>query len=401
MRSTTAPRSSTRIKPTATRMGAATSVALALAMSACGESPEVEADAGADGGAKADEGADADANGDAGGGVDVEADGDAGTSLDAHAEGDASESVDVVGDVAAGDPLAACLGESMPLAFARELPYATVGVGGAEGAFLVDWGTTFSTIDPSGFSPFSPTPVPGTTDQWDDFSFFGPWARVVLPVRDYSAFADPIRQAGILGTDFLALHPYMVDWTARRLGRLDPGCPGEVLAAAGLTALSTAGYYARDLSTLAPGVPNVPTVPVRIGRAEAPAQIDTGYDDALAGPALNINRAFRDRVAPDDLVRAPELDLVLTTCVPGVVEPVLAHRLADGVAVELVAEDGVAARREPGAIVFVKDTPAAANVCGGIGTWPDPAAQLGVSFMARAGRVVFDPVRSFVWISRQ
>lgn len=331
--------------------------------------------------------------------MDVDVDVDVHVGVDVHVREDAHLDVHEGEDVV--DPLAACLGQSVTLAFARDLPYATVSVGGDEGAFLVDWGTTFSTIDPTGFVPSAPTPVTGTNDQWDGFVFFGPWARVVLPVRDFSAFDEPVRQAGILGTDFLSIHSYLIDWSARRLTRFDSSCPVDAIVAAALRPLSTDGYYTDQPATLDPGVPNVPTVPVRIGRAEAPAQIDTGYDDALVGPALNVNRAFLDRIDPADLVRAPELDLVLTTCVPGVVEPVLAHRLADGLAVELVAADGVAARREPDAIIFVKDTPMAATVCGGIGTWSAPAAQLGVSFMARAGRVVFDPVRSTVWVAAQ
>jgi hypothetical protein len=177
------------------------------------------------------------------------------------------------------------------------------------------------------------------------------------------------------------------------------GCDDEALTEAGLVALSSAGTYVQDLDRLAPGAVNVPAVPVRIGGAVAPAQIDTGYDDTLVGPAININRAFFENVDSEALVRAPELDIVLTTCVPGVVEAVQAWRMRAGEAVELIGEAGDAARRYPDAIAFLKDTPAAARQCGGIGTWSEPGAQLGVSFVARGGRAVFDPWSSRVWVT--
>jgi len=303
----------------------------------------------------------------------------------------------------AADPLIACRGAVVPLRLARDLPYVDVGIGPDTGAFLVDWGTTGSAIDPSGFAPGTPTPVAGTTNRWDGFSFFGPWARVTLSVQDFSAFAEPFRQAGILGTDFLSLNVFVVDWTRGTLARAErgAGCDAATLEATGFVALSTEGHYARALGSLLPGVPNVPAIRVRLGAADVRAQIDTGFDDALAGPAVNVNRAWFDTLAPALLVRTPALDLVLTTCVPDVVEPVAAWRLADGAALELVADDGDAARVHPDAILFVKDTPAAASGCGGIGTWSTPGAQLGASFMARAGVVVFDPEESRVWLPRQ
>lgn len=77
------------------------------------------------------------------------------------------------------------------------------------------------------------------------------------------------------------------------------------------------------------------------------------------------------------LVRWPEGDKKLSTCVPGVVEQVEAYKLKSG-AVELMAMDG-----------------------GGIGTHSKPSAQLGGSFMADLGVVVFDPFAYRVWARKQ
>ncbi|MFO0744251.1 MAG: hypothetical protein U1F43_01065 [Myxococcota bacterium] len=249
----------------------------------------------------------------------------------------------------------------MPLLLAGRVPYATAAVGASRGAFLLDWGSTASVIDPTGMTPV-PSPVAGTTDHWADFAFFGGWGEVVLAPQDLSAFVGPPREAGIIGTDFLALNVYVVDWARGELSRAEPGqgCGDAALVAAGLRPLSTAGYFAKHLDDLLPGVPNVLAVPVRVGRAVAPAQLDTGYDDRVVSPAMNVNRAFFDAIGADvALVPAPELDVVLSTCT-GVAEPVSAWRLPAGAAVELVGMDGNAVRREPGAVIYLKETPAAA-----------------------------------------
>ncbi len=145
------------------------------------------------------------------------------------------------------------------------------------------------------------------------------------------------------------------------------------------------------------GCPNIPTVPVRIGHSLAVAQIDTGYDDGRHSPSVNINRAWLAalRAAGVKPQRWPEADLSLSTCA-GVAEQVWAYRLPEGLALELVGSDGRAVRRLEGVTLFLKDTPAAAGRCGGIGTWQQPAAQLGAS-VVNDGTLVVDPFAQRVW----
>jgi len=64
----------------------------------------------------------------------------------------------------------------------------------------------------------------------------------------------------------------------------------------------------------------------------------------------------------------------LSSCVHGEAERVLACRLSASGAVELVGSDGGAVRRLSGVTLFLKDSPAAIQSCGGIGTWSEPAA---------------------------
>jgi hypothetical protein len=344
-----------------------------------------------------------------------------------------SDSDDLVDHSPSGNGLAApaCLGERVDGRLAHGLPYLelTVGLGSdaRTGAFLLDWGTTRSTIDLAAF----PAPGPlahgcplvylGERCSFDDLDFFGSWGEVTFTTADHSAYDDTatggLRQAGILGTDFFATAVYSIDFApgSGAVYRAPGGafCDDGELATGGFVALSSVGFYSNDFEALKPlaavvdggsagaTVPNVPTVPLRIGGVVAQTQLDTGFADERVPHSINVNEAYYSAVAsahPDALVRAPELDLALTTCVSGLSELVDAYRLAPGYRAELettIPAGGVTGAADD-AVVFVKHTPPAARACGGIGTWDVPAAQIGASFFA--GRLVsFDPFRGLVW----
>ncbi len=151
-------------------------------------------------------------------------------------------------------------------------------------------------------------------------------------------------------------------------------------------------------------MPNVPTVPVRVGGADAFAQLDSGFDDTLAPRSLNVNAAFFDAImasGPSALMRDAASDLALTTCVVGVTENVEAYTLAPGRTLDFIGTAGDAVASLSDVRVFVKRTPAAAHGCGGIGTWTAPGAQVGANLHAALGRVVVDPFTSRVWIPRR
>ena len=286
------------------------------------------------------------------------------------------------------------------------MPYATVRVGAAAGYFVLDFASTRSTIDvTNGFTPGpAPQPKAGTADQFDGFDFFGSWGTVTLLLQDHSGIRGTVHQAGIVGTDFLMFDVYTVDYEHAAVYRAERGafCADDVLRAAGLAPLSTASYYASDPSRLAQGVPNVPTVPVRLGTAQAVAQLDTGFDDGGYRHAVNVNRAFFDaiRAAGVALEAVPAASMTLSTCVPGQTETVTAYRTPPGVTFDFLAADGTPARSAAGVWIFLEETPAEARGCGGIGTWTTPAAQVGASFYVEAKRVVFDPFSSRVWMGR-
>ncbi len=310
--------------------------------------------------------------------------------------------------VSPGPPLA-CLGEARPLVVSSGMPYTLVRVRGRDGFFVVDLGSDGSAISPGTFLPGSapdPRPLPGSADWFEGVDFFGLRGPLRLSVRDHQGIRGPLPQAGLIGTDLLRNHVVTLDYAGGLLHRAERGafCADADLRRAGFAPLSSQGYYGAPGAPLAcpaapqgGGCPNIPTVPVRIGRSRAVAQIDTGYDDGRHPPSLNINRAWLDelRAAGVRPLRWPEADLPLSTCA-GVAEPVLAYRLPEGLALELMGTDGRAVRRVEGVTLFLKDTPAAARRCGGIGTWGRPAAQMGAS-LVNGGTLVVDPFTQRVW----
>ena len=327
-------------------------------------------------------------------------------------------------DVASVD--LACLGASLPIVVSGGLPYVTVHVGSGSsapaGSFLVDLATTASAIDLGSFGSSAPPATgcnPGLTGQrcnFADLDFFGPWGSVSLITEDLSGLGGSVVEAGILGTDFTSAFALTLDYRARiaRHATRAALCSDTTLAAAGFAPLSTTGFYANDVSLLRPlhdvessassgiSVPNVPTVGVRVAGVNAVAQLDTGFNDALAAFSVNINTALFDAIQaahPSALVRDASRDLSLTTCVVGLSESVEAYELAPGSSVDFVRTDLSVARAFSTAVIFVKRTPSGAARCGGIGTWSAPAAQIAASFYSAIGALVFDPFTSRVWIT--
>lgn len=301
-------------------------------------------------------------------------------------------SVDVPADaprVDASVDVSSCLGPSLPLALVGGTPYVDVRIGAATGKFLVDYGTTFTTFDPSALSP-SPAMSGGC---WPEAELFDVWSCPTLVTSSYGPIPAPFLQAGILGTDVLALHPFTLDLAASRIHRGEADfCTDATLVAAGFRSLEVVGWG----DARRPGGVLVPAITVAIGGARAPAQIDTGFADTVTPRSINVNQRFFDAAvaAGARLTRRAELDLTLTTCV-GIAEPVEAYALEEPLT--FVATDGGAARSFDGVTVFLKRTPAAASACGGIGTWSEPGAQLGASFLSGA-RAIFDPEGGRVWI---
>jgi hypothetical protein len=290
------------------------------------------------------------------------------------------------------DVVPACFGPAMPLTVWAATPYAEVRFGMTRGLFLIDFGTTGSSIDPAAFDP----PPDGSLGCYAGMDFFGARGCTTLRRSDHRGVGAPFRQAGILGTDLLAQHSYVIDYRSARLHRSDVLCSEAALIAASMIPLATSGYGPHRVGV------HVPAITVRVGAATAPAQLDTGFADRRVPHSININRAFFDSIVASGAVleATPSADLTLSTCVSGVSEPVRAYRVRSG-ALEWMARDGSVGRAFDDATLFLKETPAAASRCGGIGTWSEPGAQLGASFAESAGVLAFDTRAGVVWIASE
>ncbi len=364
------------------------------------------------------------AGSDAGTGGDTSVAPDAGATPDAATPSDAAVTSEDAGHADPLTALAACLGPSKPLTVSGQMPYLSVPVGSEAGEFVLDFGSNYSSIDLSAFAPPGPTTSGCNASQLGSlctvagFAFFGPPASVLLTTENYAGIAGSVRQAGIVGTDFLSEDVVTLAYEAGFVfASPSTGfCSDAALQAAGFAPLSAAGFYENDLSKLesltlvdssGPAnttVPDIPTVPVRVAGANALAQLDTGFDDDVTPFSVNINQAFYAAItaaAPSALVRAPSLDATLTTCVSGVSQSVTAYRLAPSTTFDFVTGAGAAARSYTNSVIFVKSAPAAAQVCGGISTWSVPAAQVAASYYNDMQVVLFDPYSARVWIPQQ
>jgi hypothetical protein len=305
-------------------------------------------------------------------------------------------------------PPLACLGDTRSLIVSSGMPYTPVRVQGRTGFFVVDLGADGSSISPTTFlGGVGPTPLPGSRDRFAGVDFFGPWAPLRLSVQDQSRITGLVPQAGLIGTDLLRQHVFTLDYANGLIHRAAPEhfCSDAALRQAGFQPLPSQGYFGADPARLrcpaAPQqrpCPNIPTIPVRIGPVQAVAQVDTGYADTAHPPSLNINQALFEQLRRRGVQLRPEpaADQTLSTCVIGQSEQVRAFRLPPGAAVELLGSDGRAVRRLAGVTLFLKHSPAAVAGCGGIGTWSQPAAQLGASFV-NDGTLVVDPLSQRLW----
>ncbi len=355
--------------------------------------------------------------------------------------------------------LPTCIGTPLPLLQSGERTYVTInftGTGGQadlgpvdasigsgdsiDGSFLIDFGATQSTIDLGAFQPQKPVPLScqgdpsklGAYCSFGAFDFFGSWGAVTLITEDYSFLYNSVRQAGILGTDFLSVFPFTLDYVGVQNGGVsvynpqiwksttDAFCTDGELIGAGYTPLPTDGFYTNDFKNLRPlsdvlvssdptktdhlTVPNVPTVPVTIVGIHALAQLDTGYDDRIYRHSINVNQALLDlllKQSPVQITRDMTKDLYLTTCVPGLSQAGEAYLFNASDEVDFLTATGTVGRRDNGYILFVKQTIEAATACGGIETWTVPAAQFGASFLVDAQAAMFDPKSSRVWLPIQ
>ena len=270
-------------------------------------------------------------------------------------------------------------------------PYITLTAGGRTGAFLLDYGATSSSLSADAFAPAREGDVVREAFTLPSFA-----SGAFSVAKYYGGRAPASGQLGIVGTDFLSL--LNADFTFRDGGggdvRLGPRSCSDALGASGLIAVSQAGFFSHDPSHLPPGRPNVPVLYLRIGNVRTWAQIDTGYDDTVLRPSIDINEALYQQLLVSGLALEPDRQLALTTCEGREQRQVLKVKDAK---VTVETHTGTVIRELPAPHLIRKSR----NGCGGIATMDAPAAQLGASVLTLLGRVVFDPKAEKIWVASE
>ncbi len=270
-------------------------------------------------------------------------------------------------------------------------PYIELAADGRKGAFLLDYGTTRSSLSRDVFRASATRSSDVDIENLSLPSFrsgrFG--------LAKYWISGQPEGgQIGIIGTDFLTL--LTADFSFRD-GRSNvvlsaSPCDPEVLRDRGMIAVRQTGFFSSDLHKLGPGMANVPVLYLGIGGVRVPAQIDTGYDDAVGHPSIDINDAFYEKLVAAGVVLSPSRKITIATCDGVTTNSVY---VAPQISIALETDTGREIRHLSGVSLIRKR----ANGCGGIADMHIPFAQLGASIIAGPGSVVFDARSELVWIT--
>jgi hypothetical protein len=264
------------------------------------------------------------------------------------------------------------------------LPFISLAADGVEGLFLLDYGSTRSSLSAQVFGKPVGT-VKAATLSLPSFQ------KGEFDLKEYPPAQGPDRQIGVIGADFLSHLSVQMTDNFVFLGA-EP-CHAEALSAQNLVPVGQRGFFSSNLSDLGRGLPNVPVVFLRVGKVAAWAQIDTGYDDRVYSHSVDINQALYDRLIQSGVELDPLKDLTVWTC-----EGPERRRVFSVKGLPLVVENEQAQPIvEIGTFHLIVKNP---NRCGGIGAMSTPAAQLGASFLALFGTVIFDPKSQTVWLGR-
>jgi hypothetical protein len=130
---------------------------------------------------------------------------------------------------------------------------------------------------------------------------------------------------------------------------------------------------------------------LRLGDVRVWAQIDTGYEDFVYSRSIDINQAMFDQLVGSGAKLDRIQDIDIWTCDGREHWPV--YRVKDR-PLSIENERGRQIVETNDFHLIVKS----ANTCGGIADMPEPAAQLGASFLDLFGDVIFDPRNTIVWL---
>jgi len=289
---------------------------------------------------------------------------------------------------------AVCPGGSIPLDVSvAATPHVHMQLGGRDGNFLIDTGASASSVDAAIFgAPLgSKTRIEGSsfpTVAGGDFAVFD-WSHAPAP---------PGGLAGVIGTDFLSLRiaEFHYDAQPPYLAVSSQRCTARQFEDAGFASISQEGYFSSDPTRLRPNTLNIPVIFIRLGSVIAPAQIDSGFSESgSVRGVVQINETlFRDlRNAGVAMTPFTAVTFSITDCRGNVSVPALWR--AQAIPLQITAREGEAMFAYDPPLLEVKPTPTS---CGGIGTSPEPMAQIGAEYLRRWGTFVLDPFNERLWV---
>jgi len=262
-------------------------------------------------------------------------------------------------------------------------PYVELTADGVTGPFLLDYGATRSSLSAASFSG------PDGSTRTAAISLPGIERADFHLARYYLLLQPGNGQLGVLGDDLLS--QFTVQLTDSTAFLSAETCRPEALMARGLTPVAQSGFFSSDPSKVGSGLPNVPVVFLRLGDIRVWAQIDTGYEDFVYSRSIDINQALFDRLVGSGVEINRIDDIDVRTCEGRERRPV--YRVENR-PLSIENEQGKRIVDTEDFYLIVKP----ANACGGIADLPEPAAQLGASFLSLFGAVIFDPKTTTVWL---
>jgi hypothetical protein len=262
-------------------------------------------------------------------------------------------------------------------------PYVELTADGITGPFLLDYGATRSSLSAAAF------PGPKGSIRTAAISLPG-IERAEFHLARYDLMLQLGKgQLGVIGDDLLSRLTVELNESTAFLGA--DSCQAEALMARGLKAVAQNGFFSSDASKIRAGRPNVPVVFLRLGEVRAWAQIDTGYEDSVHLRSVDINQALFDRLVGSGVEINRIDDIDVWTCEGR--ERRSVYRVKDR-PLSIENEQGKRIVDIEDFYLIVKP----ANACGGIADLPEPAAQLGASFLSLFGAVIFNPKTETVWL---
>ena len=263
-------------------------------------------------------------------------------------------------------------------------PYVMLTADRVTGPFLLDYGATRSSLSATAF------PGPDRSIRKTAISLPGIESADFHLAR-YDLLLQPDKgQLGVIGDDLLSRFTVQLTESAAYLG--GESCRPQALVARSLTPVAQNGFFSSDPLKISAGLPNVPVVFLRLGDVRAWAQIDTGYEDAVYPRSVDINQALFDSFIRSGLKINRVADIDVWTCEGRESRPV--YRVEDH-PLTIENEQGKPIVDTQDFHLIVKP----ANACGGIADLPEPAAQLGASFLRLFRTVIFDPRTATVWLA--